>query len=177
MTRIICHYINFQFSPISSYIWASTGSLPIQSPDYKALFTSLESQLCDEDSDQEKVCCSNKVGDRKFLFNSLHCFFTDLIKFDYWLQKIYNGLRLDANTAKDTYPWMARLGSRFSILKAPLDDTAKVSILNSKTLIILLLVWFDLTVNTVDNRDLLVLDGTKFCGGVVVHERWFMFVS
>ena len=55
-------------------------------------------------------------------------------------QEIINGLRVDPNIARDSYPWMARLGSRFSILKAPLDDTAKVSIPNSKTLIILLLV-------------------------------------
>ena len=55
----------------------STGSLPIQSPDYKDLVTSLESQLCDEGSDQEKVCCHNKVGGRT-------CFsFTDRIKCNY----------------------------------------------------------------------------------------------
>ena len=40
----------------------SIGILPIQSPDYKDLVTSLESQLCDEGNDQEKVCCRNKVA-------------------------------------------------------------------------------------------------------------------
>ena len=105
----------------------SIGSLSVQSPDYKDLVTSLESQLCDEGSGQEKVCCQNKVGGR-------NCFsFTDRIKCNYWFwQEINNGLRVDPNIARDSYPWMARLGSRFSIFKTMIQGELKISIFPCK---------------------------------------------
>ena len=95
----------------------SIGSLPIQSPDYKDLVTSLESQLCDEGSDQEKVCCQSKVGGR-------NCFFL-LIAINIITdqeQEVNNGLRVDPTIAKDSYPWMAHLGSRFSIFETMIQE-------------------------------------------------------
>ena len=48
-------------------------------------------------------------------------------------QEIINGLRVDPNIARDSYPWMARLGSRFSIFKTMIQGELKISIFPCKS--------------------------------------------
>ena len=37
-------------------------------------------------------------------------------------QEVNNGLRVDPTIAKDSYPWMAHLGSRFSIFETMIQE-------------------------------------------------------
>ena len=64
------------------------GNLPILSPEYTELRTSLADQFCHIGGD-EKVCCLKNQTQNKIHF----------------------GRRVDPNYAKANYPWIVRLGS------------------------------------------------------------------
>ena len=91
-------------------IFISAGTLPRRSSEFRELRASLISQTCteqDPSEDEEKVCCTGR--NIEVIQNS------QKKKFPFFLskRKVLEGNIVEAGSARELYPWMARLGRIF----------------------------------------------------------------